>query len=290
MPDPPYVIPHKWLTPGTYGGSLHTVTPATDDASTGEYMYGHSVLRWLNDGLDVGPGLAYSWEANDDTSEWTFHFRKGLKWSDGKSWTTADILFWWEDLVLNDDYPASVPDEMRSGKGTLAKVSAPDAVTLVMSFDAPTPLTADRVADWANGTHLNGPIWMAPKHYLARFHPAYNKSAPKDWAAADGPIVLKGDYARNPGCPTMTAWRLASYDEGKSLVWERNPYCYCVDRDGKQLPYIDDLTMTSVQDPEVAQLQVQQGKVDFAFGRFIGLELGDVSELKRTSSRSDLDI
>ncbi|WP_246322260.1 ABC transporter substrate-binding protein [Microlunatus parietis] len=39
-----------------------------------------------------GPGLAESWESNDDASEWTFHFRKGLKWSDGQPWTTEDIL------------------------------------------------------------------------------------------------------------------------------------------------------------------------------------------------------
>ena len=55
LPDHPYVIPHRWMTAGRYGGSLHLVTAASDDGSIKEYMYGHSLLRWLNDGLTSVP-------------------------------------------------------------------------------------------------------------------------------------------------------------------------------------------------------------------------------------------
>ena len=97
LPERPYVVPHNWLEPGEYGGNLRLIIPSTQDAQMLEYMYGHSPLRWLNDALDIGPGLVESWESNDDTSEWTFHFRKGLRWSDGNSWTVADVMFWWEE-------------------------------------------------------------------------------------------------------------------------------------------------------------------------------------------------
>lgn len=287
----PYVVPHRWLEKGRYGGTLRLLTSDTSDPSNRQFMYGHSVLRWLNDCQNLGPGLAESWESNDDASEWTFHFREGLRWSDGKPWTTADVMFWWEDLVLNEQHPAVAPDEMRSGKGTLAKVTAPDDHTLVLSFDAPAPLTADRVANWVNGgAGANGPIWMLPKHYLSRFHPRYNPQAPKNWASAGGVFDRHADFAQNPDCPTMTGWRVVAFREGSQVTWARNPYYWCVDRAGQQLPYLDRIVMTVVSDREVGKLQMQEGHVDYVHGPFSAVELTDVSAFKRAEKRSGLRV
>ena len=129
LPKSPYVPPHAWLTTGNYGGAMNwTNSWGGNGVSTivVESMYGHSPLRWLRDGLEIGPGLAESWESNDDTTEWTFKFREGLKWSDGEPWTAADIMFWWEDLANVDGASVTPPDEARSGTGTLAKFEAVD--------------------------------------------------------------------------------------------------------------------------------------------------------------------
>ncbi|MET9021801.1 ABC transporter substrate-binding protein [Actinopolymorpha sp. NPDC004070] len=287
LPESPYVVPHNWLEPGNYGGTLRMMLPATDNPQMKQYMYGHSPLRWLNDGLDIGPGLVESWESNPDASEWTLHFRKGLKWSDGRPWTTADVMFWWEDMVLNEDHPEVPPDEAKSGKGTLMQMSAPDDFTIVMKFDAPAPLTADRLA--MRVKRGSGPSWMEPKHYLKQFHPRYNKSVAKNWASADGEFEKKRNWQLNPVNPTMTGWRLKSYKEGRQLTWERNPYYWCVDRQGNQLPYIDTLTVAAVQNPEVAKLQIQQGKLDYLIGSFMGVVLGDISGLKAAQSKSKVE-
>lgn len=291
LPERPYVVPHNWLRPGKYGGSMRLIIRATDEPSNKEYMYGHSLLRWLNDCRDVGPGLAESWESNDDATEWTFRLRAGLKWSDGEQCTTEDILFWWEDLVLHDDHESSPPDELRSSSGKLAKVSTPNELTLVLRFDTPSPLTADRIANWVNGGNgSNGPGWILPKHYLKQFHPRYNDKAPKDWAAAGGAFDQNADFAANPDCPTMTGWRLVSARDGQNLTWERNPYYWCVDSDGQQLPYLDQIVMTAVNDPEVGKLQMQEGQIDYAHGPFVGVELNDVAEFRKAEERSRLRV
>ncbi|MDP9350792.1 MAG: ABC transporter substrate-binding protein [Chloroflexota bacterium] len=289
LPKNPYVVPHKWLTIGKYGG--HIQTSCSSEWGTAHFiqesMYGHSPLRWLNDGLAIGPGLAESWTSNDDASEWTFNFREGLKWSDGKPFTTADIMFWWEDMVLDEAHPAGPPDEARSGKGTLMKMRAVDDVTIQMSFDAPTPLTADRLAMWVK--RGIGPDWMQPRHYMEQFHPKYNKKIdPKsEWAET---FDEKKDFAINPECPVMTGWKLKSYQEGVNSVWERNPYYWCVDKEGNQLPYVDGITMTNVQNPQVFRLRILEGKVDYIHGGFSPLFLNDVAALRQAQPRSKLDV
>jgi len=295
LPESPYVIPHNWVSAGNYGGVLNMNTFSTTGMvkadSDREFFYGFSILRWLNDGLDIGPGLAESWESNDDASEWTLHFRKGLKWSDGQPWTTEDILFWWDNFILAEKMAQTPPDECRSGKGTLCKMTAVDDTTLKMSFDAPAPLTGDRLAMWVNGNiGRNGPIWMMPSHYLKQFHPKYNKSVPDDWDTVGGLMETKADWHRNPDCPTMIGFKCKSFDNNKGVVLDRNPFYYVVTKTGDQLPYIDEININLVSDPEAGKLQVQQGQVDYCQGGFNQILLNDVQGMRDASSKANTDV
>ncbi|SDT33497.1 peptide/nickel transport system substrate-binding protein [Microlunatus soli] len=295
LPDNPYVVPHRWIRQGKYGGRLNMNVLSTSGAAAAssdrEFFYGHSLLRFLNDGLDIGPGIAESWESNDDASEWIFHLRKGLKWSDGHDFTSADIMFWWDEFILAGKMGQSVPDEARSGRGTIAKVSASDDHTLKISFDAPAPLTADRIVSWVNGgIGQNGPIWVLPSHYLKQFHPKYGKNVPKDWDTVGGLMERKADWHRNPDCPTLIGYRCKSFDADKGVVLERNPYYYAVTPDGDQLPYIDEIQFTVIADAEAGKLQVQQGSVDFCLGYFNQIALTDVDGLRKSSTKAGTQI
>ena len=286
VPQNPYVIPHAWVTPGKYGGTLQLTSTDLTSSVICNYMYGHSILRLLKDGQEIGPGLAESWEHNADTSQWTFHFRKGLKWSDGQPWTVDDIMYWWEDMVLNEQHPATAPDETKSAKGTPATFKKIDDSTLQLTFDGPAPLTAARVAMYVN--RGNGATWMQPKHYAQQFHPKYNKSVTaKNWYETHDD---KLEYWMNPQSPTMTAWHLATYKESQRAAWERNPYYWCVAKDGSQLPYLDGINVSGVQDPEVQKLGFLDGKVDYILGSHTALTLADVSALKQAQPKNQLEV
>jgi peptide/nickel transport system substrate-binding protein len=200
-------------------------------------------------------------------------------------------MFWWNDIIAEQYMAQTAPDEARSGKGTLAKFTAVDESTLTMTFDAPAPLTADRMAMWVNGNiGKNGPIWMMPSHYVKQFHPKYGKDVPKNWDSVGGLMETKADWVRNPDCPTMTGWKCKSFDNTKGLVLERNPYYYVVMPNGDQLPYIDEIQFTVVSDAEAGKLQVQQGAVDYTHGSHNQITLNDVQGLRDSAERAKTEV
>jgi peptide/nickel transport system substrate-binding protein len=224
-----------------------------------------------------------TWSANADNSEWTVHIREGLKWSDGEPCTVDDVLFWWEDLTQGTDpsYPDGVPDFGQDANGKLATFTKVDDYTLKIGYGTPSPLTAKRLAMWVNANI--GPRWIAPKHYLKDFHPKYNTAEPdfKDFNE-------KSVTFNNPDLPVLNAWMLTSYDAGKSMTAERNPYYYCVDTEGNQLPYIDGQDWVSTQDRQVELLLVRQGSIDV--NCFNSFTLGDIATLTAAKDTGNYDI
>ncbi|SDE43180.1 ABC transporter substrate-binding protein [Auraticoccus monumenti] len=295
LPENPYVIPHNWATPGKYGGKLNLNTFSTTGTARADsnrnFFYGHSPLRYLNDGKDIAPGLVESWESNEDASEWTFYFRKGLKWSDGEPFTTENVMFWWDEFVIEQKMAVTPPDEARSGTGALAEFTAVDDTTLRMTFDAPAPLTADRMAMWVNGNiGKNGPIWVMPSHYLKQFHPDYGDDVPDDWDTVGGLMETKADWHRNPDCPTLIGYRCKSFDNTRGVVLERNPYYWAVMPNGDQLPYIDEIQISVVSDAEAGKLQVQQGSVDYTHGPFNQITLNDVQGIRDSAAQAGTEV
>ena len=278
LPQNPLVVAMDWQTPGKYGGRQRTYH--TWLGCQQESMYGNSTIRYVDDGLGIEPGQAEKWEHNEDTSEWTLYFRKGLKWADGEPWSVDDIMFWWEDMVLNEDHSTGPPDDARSGKGTLCEFIKVDEYTLTMKFDAPAPLTADRLAMWVNGDI--GPFWAAPRHYLEQFHPTYNKDY-VDYEEFD----QKKLFRQNPDSTTTTSWMCTAAEIDVYQTWDRNNYYYCVDPDGNQLPYLDGIDETKAQDNEAGKAAVLAGQADFEWHQ--PFTLADVATLKASEDTSGLE-
>jgi peptide/nickel transport system substrate-binding protein len=281
------------LTVGKYGGVLKK-TYNNNWGITGfihEMQYGSSPLRWLKDGLAIGPGFVESWESNADASKWTFKIREGIKWSDGQPFTTKDIMYWWEYTVGGNgkekEFPAGLkpinnpPDEARSGTGSLMTLNAPDDYTFEMVFDAPAPLTADRLAMWTN--QFIGPAWVMPRHYMEQFNPVLNPDKYKDWEEHE-----RKHNHNNPDCPRLTGWKLTTFEEGVRAVWDRNPYYWVVDAEGNQLPYIDQIIVTALKDKEIEKLAYTEGRADHA--HFHNQTLADIQSLKDAESKSQLEV
>ncbi len=76
----------------------------------------NTIIRSMFEGLVIEhpskdgealPGVAESWESNEDASEWTFHLREDAVWSDGHPLTSEDFLFAFRRILtpaLASDY------------------------------------------------------------------------------------------------------------------------------------------------------------------------------------------
>jgi peptide/nickel transport system substrate-binding protein len=77
------------------GGRGESVNPALGstfiDASRFYNIY--DPLFRVSPELEVLPGLAVEWSANDDSTEWEFKLRPDVVWHNGKSFTADDVIY-----------------------------------------------------------------------------------------------------------------------------------------------------------------------------------------------------
>lgn len=75
------------------------------------------------------PWLAESYAYNAEATELTINFRKGIKWSDGTPWTTADPVWAFNTLLRVDGL-----NRQGNTRDTIEKVEAVDDTTLKLTF------------------------------------------------------------------------------------------------------------------------------------------------------------
>ena len=90
---------------GKYGGTWFRAFTGPADGQNMERPLKDHLLYFDTGMTDVQPNIAESWTVNDDATVFTFTLRTGLKWSDGDDFTTEDIMFWYNQMLLNDEIP-----------------------------------------------------------------------------------------------------------------------------------------------------------------------------------------
>jgi ABC-type transport system substrate-binding protein len=110
---------------GEYGGIWHETTWWQGMGNIEMTVYDPPV-RWKADYTGYEPGLVKEWEISEDGKTLTWHFRQGVKWSDGVDFIPAvDLAYWWE-LATNEDFKlVNIPFWGRDSDGTPMEVSFP---------------------------------------------------------------------------------------------------------------------------------------------------------------------
>ncbi|OGF15237.1 MAG: hypothetical protein A2W00_06515 [Candidatus Eisenbacteria bacterium RBG_16_71_46] len=182
--------------------------------------------------------LAKSYEASADGKVWTFHLRRGARFSDGHPITSEDVLFDFE-VAYDQTLHPSIQDLLKID-GKAFEVSAPDSYTVVIRIPRPYALMVPAV----------GSLRIMPKHVL---EPAFRRG---DFASSFSVSTAPESLV------TSGPWRLKQYVPGEKTVLERNPYWFGVDAKGQRLPYLDELVFLIVPDQNTAALKFQAGDID----------------------------
>lgn len=269
LPTEPRVVPVVEQI-GQYGGTWRSaIIGIAEFAWVYRSTLYETPVRWNQDFDDVMPNIAHAWDINEDASEYTLHLREGIKWSDGRPFTSADILFWFEDVVGNQAlFPSGQPSWLVVN-GTPAEVTAPDDHTVVITLGGPNSLFLFRLATASAKDMVDVQAEYA-KQYHIDYNPEANELAEQesmtDWVELFSSRILDtasgtGARAQNPDLPTLTAWKLTARPETR-IVLERNPYYWKVDEEGNQLPYIDRVVFDIIEDSEVFLLRTMAGEID----------------------------
>ncbi len=182
----------------------------------------------LTPDLEPVPELAESWEVLEDGALYRFNLRDGVTWHDGEPFTSADVKFTFEEMLLklHSRTAASVGAAIES-------ITAPDADTVEFRFAQPyAPLLLQLDVTEA-------PI--LPMHLYEGTDVSTNPANTKP--VGTGPFSL------------------VSYKPGAELRFAANRAYF-----KKDLPKLDEVVMRIIPDTGNQVVALEAGEVDWLFG------------------------
>ncbi len=173
------------------------------------------------------PQIAKSWEWSEDGKQLTMHLIEGAKWSDGVPFTADDVIFTWEDYIVDPNVNSPRKADSYEYNGIPATLEKLDDYTIKWTFGASRPPDVLYKMD-------QGDFDVFPAHIYKPLHPKYNPNTDyKTFANQPGPQDLP--------MVTMGPFVVTAYKTDELLVMRRNPYFWKVDETGQQLPYFDEI-------------------------------------------------
>ena len=256
---------------GTYSDRpLRLIKSDTEGGPLGAVAH-HGAIEWNRGTTELRPWVIQDFEYASDGKALTLTLREGLRLSNGTEHTADDWVFWWEDIARNDEI------EKFMGNFTVAG----------------QPMTVHKIDDYTVQFRFAAPFWnvhlslygtrragLLDTETIKKYHIRYNADA-NDLAKEhgfDSWALLVSGLVKDPWRPsqqfphdlnleiaTTGPWRYKDSPTG-AVVWERNPYYHHIDPEGNQLPYIDSVITTVLQDPETVRLKIIAGDVDWDNG------------------------
>ncbi|MGB1239587.1 MAG: ABC transporter substrate-binding protein [Pseudomonadales bacterium] len=244
LPEQPEQALFGDATIGQYGGDLRLLMGKAKDIRM-MVVYGYARLVGYDKALNLQPDILEDIDVQDGRV-FTLHLRKGHRWSDGVEFTAEDFRFFWQDVATHPVLSPYGPPKEMMRSDEIPRFKVIDKYTVQYTWKKRNPYFLPALA---------GPrplfIYM-PAHYMKQFHADYQNKGDiaalvkqvhaRNWR---GLFVKKGRQYKlsNPALPSLQPWVNTTKPPAERFVFKRNPYFHRVDRNGQQLPYIDQVVI-----------------------------------------------
>lgn len=206
------------------GEGSNTINPVINDHTELADLIFSGLMKYDAEAKPV-IDLAESYTYNPDTRTYTFTLKKGVTWHDGKPFTSADVVFTYELLALDDTFISSV----KSNYQDILSVTAPDEYTVVFVMK---DHNAAMLSYFTRG--------IIPKHILS------------------GQDVATSSFNQNP--VGTGRYKFAEWDRaGNMIILERNTNYY-----GK-VPNIERIIYKVVAAMNTKTTMLSTGEADLAW-------------------------
>jgi peptide/nickel transport system substrate-binding protein len=266
LPDEPFVYKTGFMSDGLgeYGGVWRGVWAAPTEgwnwmAGVSQGWFGIEAIvqeeplmtgpMFLTKNVEPLPQLAKSWEWSSDGKQLTMHLVEGAKWSDGDPFDAEDIMFFWEDNILDAGVNSWTQASFWEIEGEPISLEKVDDYTIRWTFPVAYPFA--RLYDMTSLVFSPG-----PSHILKPLHPKHGGADYQAYRDALPPNKLP--------IVTMGPWVPVEYKTDEFMVMRRNPYYWKVDENGCQLPYLDEVQWTYSKSGVTRTLNTIAGTADHA--------------------------
>ena len=260
---------------GEYGGTWRRAFTGPNDGQNADRIQMDEDIKFDLDGVNIIPNIAKGWDISSDGKTYTLTLRKGMKWSDGASFSADNYLWWFENVLTNEEINPGRNKQLGWSGYNVETIRKVDETHVQYVLPEKADGFLDQLATYRiGGFTLHGRIGdgdYGPSHYMAQFHrdfasdkAAYDKMV-TDAGFESWPLFFKerSNPLRNTELPVVSPWHVTSPITEQIYEWERNPYYWGVDPAGNQLPYIDNISMILTGDKEVLNLKAIAGEIDF---------------------------
>ena len=272
---------------GEYGGTLRMLMGKGKDIRMMS-VFGYARLVGYDQSLALQADILESYEM-DNFKQFTFKLREGHKWSDGHPFTAEDFRFYWEDIATNTEVTPFGPPKAMLINGKPPKFEIIDELTVRYTWDEPNHYFLEALA----GAR---PLYIyQPAHYLKQFHIDYAdsdylaKMIARTGVSRESGLVLRMGHQYkfdNVDLPVLQPWINTTELPADYFIFKRNPFYHRVDENGRQLPYIDKVTLNIVSSSLVSA-KTSSGESDLQ-ARY--LKLDDYTFLKEGEKRNPYEV
>jgi len=287
IPLEPSIVDDPGFVPGQYGGSLRMLMGRAKDIRM-MVVYGYARLVGYTPRYDLVPDLLKSVDVKEGRI-FTLTLRKGHKWSDGAPFTSEDFRYFWEDVATDKTISPYGPDKVLLVDNQLPVFEVIDETTVRYTWQKPNPFFLPALAGAS-------PLYIyRPAHYLKQFHARYapmemldaraKKNRMQNWRALH--FSVDRQYRDdNLDLPTLQPWVNTTDSPSERFVFKRNPYFHRIDRNGRQLPYIDE-AIISIASGNLIAAKTGSGEADL---QARGLQFKNYTFLKRGERRNGFTV